>query len=194
MTLAARNRSFVLSVVALIGAAACSASPATGDDAPQVAESTIDPQDEGATYGGWTQYPDAQVGMFGEILNVSHTIYGSGGGTTRGGGACLVQQTGSTCTSDTTCTTEAVALYGVGAYGYCYQTGCFARPGVQSALCALNPNRASGSTISVSLSVGYSAPGYGYYVVGCMTKTAGPNVACGGTNTSLYMRTLDYIY
>jgi hypothetical protein len=38
--------------------------------------------------------------------------------------------------------------------------------------------------------IGYSNVG----MVGCMTKTAGPNTACGGTDTSLYMRTVSGLH
>jgi hypothetical protein len=32
------------------------------------------------------------------------------------------------------------------------------------------------------------------YALGCMTKAAGPNTACGGTDTSLYMRSVTTTY
>jgi hypothetical protein len=52
----------------------------------------------------------------------------------------------------------------------------------------MSPNRTN-SAIAI--------PGFAtspYVGLGCMTKTAGPNTACGGTNTSLYMRLVVQIY
>ena len=63
--------------------------------------------------------------------------------------------------------------------------------------CNVNPSR-SPSTFSSPSSVALGltdhvmwAPGVvPTYALGCMTKTAGPNTACGGSNPSLYMRDL----
>jgi hypothetical protein len=81
---------------------------------------------------------------------------------------------------------DGACVWGSQAHGYCYSGACWYRAGSQASDCALSPNRTAG-TLTKSVS---TAMGYGYGVLGCMTKTSGPNTACGGTNTSLYVRTI----
>jgi hypothetical protein len=165
---------------------ACAPEADTSGDAPAIESDALDVTTEGYTYNGWTQ--SASIGS-----GISSTFTRSSGDATRGGGACYVLAvshiTGS-CSSDAQCTGWAQGLYGSNAYGYCNSYGaCLARPGSQADYCVLNPNRTAG-TVSKSLPANPpTGPDACYqYALGCMTKTAGPNTACGGTNQNLYMR------
>jgi hypothetical protein len=170
-------------------------------DSPEVDTDGLESQDFGTSWNGWDMTVGASVINGGSVYYfVAQTLtFGrSFGDATRGGGICTVlQKSGSSCTNDaagdTACTTGAVAQFGAGAYGYCYNSVCYHRPGTAAAYCSQNPNRAPGSwtnviaTPSTPIVAGYSAVPL---TIGCMTKTAGPNPACGGTNQSLYMRTV----
>jgi hypothetical protein len=180
-------RSVVSVAMIGLGLVACSAErSSTEEEAPSAALDTLDPADEGASYNGWTQTPSGMVYMYMGFGQLDHTFSRAGGEATRGGGACFVyQQPGSSCSSDSPCLSAAQAAFGASAYGYCYSGVCYSRPGSQTDYCALNPNRAPGSVTKLWPSYGVN---YYEHILGCMTKTGGPNTACGGTNTSLYMR------
>jgi hypothetical protein len=172
----------------------CAKSPAETDDgAPDVALDVLDVQDEGVTYNGWTQSITGTCLTSINAESADHTLTRSSGDSTRGGGACgvVLRLPLTTCSADSQCQAGAVALYGSSAYGYCYkgfgaQHYCYDRPGSQAANCALNPNRSPGTLSSYNSCIHTN-------VLGCMTKTVGPNTACGGTDTSLYMRTVSYV-
>jgi hypothetical protein len=183
----------VMVVAAVVGAAGCSVEAST-EEASSADLDGLDPSDEGTNYNGWTQFLTYDFDRsFQQINSITHTLSRSSGDATRGGGGCLVVQQGMACSSDSTCTTTAQSLYGAGAYGYCYQgASCLLRPGSQASYCALNPNRSPGALTQTFSSLYKS--GMSWFVLGCMTKTAGPNTACGGTNASLYMRSVSYIY
>jgi hypothetical protein len=174
----------LLSLGALIGA--CAAPTTSEADAPEAALDSVSEQDEGASYNGWTQVGGGSYGLDSGSWGFSHVLQRSYGDNTRGGGACIVVQKGNTCSSDGDCMGLAQAEFGPAAYGYCYAGYCKSRPGGQAGNCTLNPNRGAGQL---------DLWGWGYYssnpaILGCMTKTGGPNTACGGTNTSLYMRSV----
>jgi hypothetical protein len=190
----------------------CSASPEpTNDDAPVVETDSVSAQDEGASYNGWSQAPIGHIttyvypwgDSYAEIDSFGGTFSRSYGDSTRGGGSCFVtRRASSSCSVDSTCTASAVAEFGAGAYGYCYQGTCWDRPGGAGDYCTQNPNRSPGAFSvwtympqSGWIPVGHDTIG----IVGCMTKTAGPNTGCGSTNTTLSMRTIggfnnDYVY
>jgi hypothetical protein len=176
----------VLGAGAALYLVACSKSPeVASDDAPEAAMDAIDPRDEGTDWNGWSQEAFVMVNVCGGGPNwLWHNLNRSWGDATRGGGVCLVANYGSACSTDAECHASATAGWGPSVYGYCYQGNCYARPGSQGDWCVLNPNRAPGQlnrTIAGSSS---------YFALGCMTKNAGLNAACGTTNTSQYMRTL----
>jgi hypothetical protein len=175
-------------VVGALLSPACVSEPTT--EAPKAALDSIDERDEGTTYNGWWQAPtlqyDCEIGVF-----LTHQLTRSSGDDTRGGGACFVSRTGASCSSDTTCTSQAQATWGGAAYGYCYAGECYQRPGAQSSYCALNPNRSPGTLFAYPPTVFFDGNDF---ALGCMTKTAGPNTACGGTEGSSYMRTVSPLY
>jgi hypothetical protein len=175
-------------VAGLLGAG-CAADPASNTEAPSVATDTTDVADEGDSYAGWSQTPYLYIPMCGGQAYIMHTLTRSSGDSTRGGGGCAVVATGASCSSDSTCLSAAQASYGSAAYGYCYAGACYSRPGSQSDYCALNPNRGSGN-------IWKYPPGSAWtdFALGCMTKTAGPNTACGGTDASQYMRSVTQAY
>jgi hypothetical protein len=196
-----KNGSFSVKGIALafgltsvVGSVACATEPATDvTDAPEAAIDSLDTADEGDSYNGWTQsvpnffacydwylFPQSDQFWF------QHTFTRSSGDSTRGGGGCVVNQTGTSCSSDSTCLGLAQSTYGASAYGYCYSGLCYSRPGSQSDFCTLNPNRAPGTIDKLTWNRNSTLSNS--YVLGCMTKTAGPNTACGGTDTSQYMR------
>jgi hypothetical protein len=165
---------------------ACAAEPEVTESVPESTLDRLEEQDIGGGYNGWTQ------GVFafseGSSIYVEHTLSRSSGDTTRGGGACFVVAAPSvSCSDDSTCVSYATSAYGSSAYGYCYLGQCYSRPGSQADFCVMNPNRTAGTLSRTSYG---SFNPMDSYVVGCMTKTAGPNTACGGTNPGLYMRTL----
>jgi hypothetical protein len=182
-----------LSLAALVGLSACASTEAPAEaDAPEATlDDAIDERDEGTSYNGWTQTADVRLNLFVNAYIMTHTFTRSSGDATRGGGGCFViRKPGTSCSSDATCTTAAQAQYGASAYGYCYSGVCYSRPGGQSPYCALAPNRSPGVVNALWGADPYAPWTNNEFVVGCMTKTAGPNPACGGTNTSLYMRTM----
>jgi hypothetical protein len=185
---------FVCAIAGAVGASACTAEPETSEEgnAPLATLDSMDETDEGTSYNGWSQDPYMINQLFCGNFVLGHQLIQSYGDATRGGGACLVKRTGEGCSSDSTCLASAQAQYGGSAWGYCYAGQCYSRPGPQS-LCTLNPNRGPGY-IWTHPSTSYLTSGFGDpntdFVLGCMTKTAGLNPACGGTNTSLYMRTV----
>jgi hypothetical protein len=180
-------------VVTAIGLTACAADPSEEDGkAPELTLDAIDPADEGTSYNGWTQQPVIDNHYCLGFVAVGHILSRSSGDATRGGGACQVRRTATSCSSDALCLSNAQAQYGAAAWGYCYAGKCYTRPGAQSTYCVLNPNRAPGA-VQFSASPSSLSPDGSDYAIGCMTKTAGPNTACGGTNTSLYMRTASAI-
>jgi hypothetical protein len=174
-----------------MAAAACAAQPADEGNAPDVASDSVDEQDQGYVYNGWSQISWYEYNACGNYPHsASQWLSRSYGDASRGGGACYVKSTGASCSADTTCTTAAVAQYGAGAYGYCYSGTCYSRPGTQAAYCALNPNRANGHTVNVPNAFNDVWGGNNHLIL-CMTKTAGPNLSCGGQDTSQYMRSLN---
>jgi hypothetical protein len=140
----------------------------------------------------WTQHPFGTYGTSAPnhiyAINMGTTFVRYSGDLTRGGGTCLVlKRTSGACTQDSTCITEARNHFGEGAWGYCYNGMCYNRPGLQANFCTLNPNRSPGTYYSSNVTTSafnnyYSNP----YMLGCMTKTAGPNTACGGTDPTKY--------
>jgi hypothetical protein len=174
---------WLMPVLALPVLVACSASKSAPSDAPDVAnDDALDTSDYGTSYNGWTQYLFSQYDVCGVNQNyIQHTMGRSYGDATRGGGACVLDwPVGGACGSEQDCINYAQATYGSTAWGYCFYGSCYPRPGSQAALCTMNPNRGPSSLLR------YDA--IGAALVGCMTKTAGPNTACGGTDPSLYMR------
>jgi hypothetical protein len=167
---------------------ACTGEPVSEEQTPDTSLDVLDEQDQGTSYNGWTQaVSGVYLNTYGGIITVHHTLSRSYGDATRGGGGCfVVRRPGTSCSADSQCQADAQAAYGASAYGYCFSGQCYARPGSQASYCALNPNRSPGTVSSGFISGSpYTANEYG---LGCMTKTAGPNTACGGTNASLYMR------
>jgi hypothetical protein len=155
----------------------------TDGDAPDLALDALEQADMGDTYNGWTQTLTYACDMCrAEDDVMQHTFTRSYGDSTRGGGACAVAWTPNSCSDDSSCVTLAQGYYGSSAYGYCVSNRCYIRTGSQAAYCTMGPNRGAGT---LQMNFGSMA----YDAIGCMTKTAGPNTACGGTNPSLYMRT-----
>jgi hypothetical protein len=167
-----------------IALTACTAEP-SGSEAPDAVLDSLDESDEGASWNGWTQSHSGWLYAYLSFTQVSHTLSRSFGDNTRGGGACFVRSTGVGCSSDATCLGNAQAQYGASAWGYCYSGSCYSRPGAQATYCSLNPNRGAGTVTATFPS---TWPVGNEYALGCMTKTAGPNTSCAGTNASLYMR------
>jgi hypothetical protein len=185
---------FSASIVALaVGASACAAQNDANEateasDAPVASTDTIGESDEGTDYNGWSHTVTGYWGMYDGYYAIDSIFTRYYGDATRGGGMCYAVASGAGCSSDASCTAQAQAQYGGSAYGYCYSGSCYNRPGPQSGNCALSPNRAPGALTITPSSFSY----YGV-VIGCMTKTAGPNTACGGTDSSQYIRSLGYI-
>jgi hypothetical protein len=184
---------FGLAFTAAVAVSACAAEPAPEDEGAEATLPELDSlaeQDVGASWNGWTQNTIA-----GYCIDIAwqqwayHELVRSYGDNSRGGGACLTirRQPLAYCSSDADCLGGAQSTYGGSAYGYCNEGVCHDRPGSQATYCGLSPNRGPGDLIDAGWQVGQSFAHW--FVVGCMTKTAGPNTACGGTNTSLYMRT-----
>jgi hypothetical protein len=180
---------FVAAIVVASVVSACGMTDRQDDqEAPTAEVDALAESDEGVAYNGWTQSIAGSVDPCIGIASYWQTFTRASGDATRGGGTCFVhKKPGTSCSSDTTCTTAAQAQYGASAWGYCYSGVCYSRPGSQSSFCALSPNRAPGTVGNVYLS---ATTTFQEHVLGCMTKTAGPNTACGGTNASLYMRTV----
>lgn len=184
-----------VTALALASLLVACATTATGD-APEAALESVDELDEGTTWNGMTQILLGKSS--GASALVAHTISGSGN---RGGGGCVTVREGSACTSDATCTTAAKAKYGSLAYGYCYQSQCYDRPG-GIAFCSTNQNRWSTPNSPHSLMKAYTLPSSTYapnpaswldgnvYALGCMSKSWGPSGECGGTDPEAYMRTM----
>jgi hypothetical protein len=181
--------SSVLGIVAVVVFSGCAAT-AEAEDAPTVFEDSIDEADIGTSWNGWDQSIVGTTCVNANLAQVSHTFVRSSGDATRGGGVCGTIVSSTACTTvgdDSFCLGMAHALYGQSAYGYCHPVPfsgpkCLYRPGSQADYCSLSPNRGAGT---VSKTINDKRVNY---MVGCMTKTAGPNTACGGTNQGLYMR------
>lgn len=192
-------------VITAFTSAACTAEENEAA-APAVNLDATDESDFGTSHNGWTQQNSGEIceGSLQGRFTLHHTLTRSFGTATRGGGGCLItpiylsggEAVDCTASSDTMgdghCTGYARSIWGSDAYGYCTSTNtCWARPGGQSAFCTLNSNRAPGTLSKTGWAPGYNAESSNgpWSIVGCMTKTAGPNTACGGTASSLYMRT-----
>jgi hypothetical protein len=182
----------LVALFGLAGGAGCSSEPVASEgSAPTIDEAALAVQDEATDYDGWAMYPllseNCIDGTNGVHLNVQRTS----GDSTRGGGSCFARSTGASCSSDTTCTSAAQAAYGSLAYGYCFQGSCYSRPGDANVYCARSPNITTsggyGGVYGVLPSSSVQYDGFDVSL-GCLTKTAGPNTACGGTNGSLYIR------
>jgi hypothetical protein len=157
-------------------------------DAPAANADALDENDEGTSFNGWTQAISGICDLGIGVTTWSQTLTRASGDATRGGGSCFIlKKPGTTCTLDSNCQAAAVAQYGASAYGYCYSGVCYSRPGSQASFCSVSPSRPPGTNGGVFLAFGATGT---ENVLGCMTKTAGPNTGCGGTNTSLYMRTV----
>jgi hypothetical protein len=172
-----------LCAAAALMSVACAEKPVDEAEAPEVALEDVDMQDMGTSWNGWSQGAWVEIGFCSGINRITSDFARYSGDSTRGGGVCLVQQWGTACTNDSDCTAYGQSMLGPSVYGYCVSGSCNVRPGSQADWCTLNPNRGPGMLHKY---VGGGVSNYG--VVGCMTKTAGPNTACGGTNQSLYMR------
>jgi hypothetical protein len=180
--------------VVTVSLAACSAEPPTSEEnAPDIEiADLLDEQDQGSTWNGWSHGAGGQyIGGPGGPIFWSSSMTRTSGDLTRGGGACLVywrNANPSSCTTDAQCVTAAQTQFGPSAWGYCLANYCLSRPGSQAAFCVQNPNRSPGSVsgpaATFTVYPGHTMPS-AYH---CMTKTAGPNTACGGTNPSLYIR------
>jgi hypothetical protein len=187
----------VTSVVTALTASAC-ANEVHEDDtstAPTASLDTLEDQDQGTSYNGWAQISQLMLDYcWPSEMTLWHELKRTSGDASRGGGGCYVRRTTTSCSSDSTCTSMAQAQYGASAYGYCYSGTCYNRPGSQANLCSMAPQRVPnvGTSHVLWRSVAVAPPVDGNdFMVGCMTKTAGPNTACGGTNSSLYMRSMD---
>src|SRR5690606_14475044 len=101
----------------------------------------LDERDEGTSYNGGAQSPFFTLNVSLGWGELEHGLNRSYGDAKRGGGPCVVHKTPTTCSGDATCTTSAKAQYGSAAWGYCYQSRCYMRPGSQSSHCVMNPNR-----------------------------------------------------
>lgn len=174
--------------VLALGVTACSAEPAADDEAPSAALTAVEERDQGSTYGGWTHTLNGFWDEASGDLDLTHTFTRASGDASRGGGACFVVHELTSCTDDASCTSAAKSAYGSLAYGYCYSGSCYARPGSAPTFCTTNPDR-SAANGNMTLTKGATTPIVGSWsVLGCMTKAAGPSTACGGTDTSAYMR------
>jgi hypothetical protein len=182
--------------LSVLAVTACSAEePPPAGDAPVMEDTSVEVQDEGNAYNGWSQAPYSVWQLFCGNWVVGSQLVRSAGDATRGGGSCHVRRTTTSCSNDSTCIGLAQSTHGGSAYGYCYQGTCYTRPGGQSSYCALNPNRAAGyiwvHPPGGLYDTGVAPSGWPdaeNFVLGCMTKTGGPNTSCGGSNTSAYMR------
>jgi hypothetical protein len=173
----------------LVSTLVACARPAPDADTPEIANDTLVTADEGTAYNGWNQ----SAGFSYEPCYDDTWYFQSMGGTgdaSRGGGVCALSYNGTSCSNDSTCVSIAQSQYGASAYGYCYAGACYSRPGSQASWCTMSPNRASGSWLGNEVTQAQVNTYNLTHAVGCMTKTAGPNTACGGTNASLYMRTM----
>jgi hypothetical protein len=187
MGFAVTRSGFLCAAIIVTLATACAREEREDGATPEVALDSVDTRDEHTTYNGWTQYTSAWADICGtEPAGFEHDLVRSSGDSTRGGGACAVNYDGTACSSDTTCTSIAHASWGSQAYGYCFSGACYIREQGQAAWCVMNSNRAPGA---LGLSNITST-----HVLGCMTKTAGSNTACGGTDSSLYVRTVSQSY
>jgi hypothetical protein len=179
-------------VAGIVGCAvlsACSPETSAEEIAPSALLDELSDLDQGTSYNGWTQSVTATYYAMCGTTWGRHRLTRSSGDATRGGGTCLtVRKASTTCSSDSTCVTAARAEYGPSAYGYCYSGICYSRPGGADN-CVTSANRSSG-TLDVIID---GANGVNRYFVGCMTKTAGPNPACGSTDSSSYMRTMSAV-
>jgi hypothetical protein len=194
------SKGSVLSLVVMASplVVACASEPAPVEDAVEVDLDGVEAQDYGTAWNGWSMFANGiYAGGVTSLGQLNYFLYkNSGSEPSRGGGACWVlQKTGSSCSNDAAgdaaCTSGAVAQFGAGAYGYCWNNVCYDRPGTQS-FCTLGPARTPGQYVMTGPGAVTVPPGYNFapFVLGCMTKTQGPNPACGGTNQSLYMRTV----
>jgi hypothetical protein len=175
-------------MVAIVGCTAEREVVAGESDAPDLALDTASEADEGYSYNGWTQSIVASQETSYGWVNAEQTFIRDYGDNARGGGVCLVQHvSGSSCSSDPVCDSWAKGTYGGTAYGYCYSGSCFARPGSGATYCSMSPNRslATNNLVAQAFTTSY---GGNWHALGCMTKAAGPSAACGGTDTSQYMR------
>jgi hypothetical protein len=188
-----RNSALIVILAASsLAVSACAAEPVSAE-APETTLDSLDVADEGSTYNGWYQYAGGVYSTLTGTVTFHHGLTRFSGDTSRGGGACLVVETANTCSVDSDCLAGAQLFYGSSAYGYCYTGVCYSRPGSQATHCALNPNRSAAAGNMLLTKPEYYADDRPYHAVACMTKTAGPNTACGGTNTSNYMRVMHYL-
>jgi hypothetical protein len=164
-------------------AAGCTSEATLEESSPDVDDGTLTEQDYGSSYNGWslsawgTNWRD-----FGYAEFYGSFTKSSGTDATRGGGVCFVKLIPGSCSTDANCGTPPT-----GWWNYCVQGQCWQRPGAQASWCGLGPANAPNAYHSKTVPVPqYNSDTWG--VLGCLTKTAGPNTACGGTNTSLYMR------
>lgn len=183
---------FVLATaVAAVGLSVvgCAAEPQIAN-APEVDDLGVAEADEGWAYNGWSQVLSYTIWLGSQYPEWRQTLTRSFGDSTRGGGACSVIVTSTACSSDALCVSNAQASYGPSAWGYCYQSKCHSRAWSQSVGCIIGSSRSSGNTVIGPTGGTGTYQGWADAVLGCMTKTAGPNSACGGTDPSAYVRSV----
>jgi hypothetical protein len=190
---AIRNLSLAGAVTTAIAVSACASEAPESSEAPTATMDQLEAADEGDSFNGWTQSGLVFVDLWQYSNNyIYHNFARSFGDSTRGGGACFVRANGVSCSSDPSCTTIAQGTFGGAAFGYCYQGQCYSRPGSAATYCSQNPNRGPGF-VTKGLTAG-DVSNFDGAMIGCMTKTAGPNAACGGNNGAFYMRFLGGAY
>jgi hypothetical protein len=164
----------------------CTANPEslTSDVDVDIDVETVAERDLGTSYDGWSVYASGtnwRAYGYAE-LSVGFFKYG-GDDDSRGGGGCLVRRVvGASCSVDADCPKGHA-----NGWGYCFYGACWQRAESQASWCALGPAQAHDSSVPMTVPVDlYNTDEWG--ILTCLTKTAGPNAACGGTDSSLYMR------
>jgi hypothetical protein len=195
-------RSLMIGLAALtvvgLASVGCGAQELESGEAPEATSDLLDLRDEGTSYNGWSQNPFYSHSYSSNSHTWGIAFSRSYGDSTRGGGTCLTVPAefvgyNNRCKFDDECNLVAQDIYGSTAYGYCYASLCYFRPGSQASWCLTNSNRNPGEYYGdPGVAAAFlNETGHYPYPLGCMTKAAGPSTACGGTNTSLYMRTVN---
>lgn len=180
MKLIASTLALTLSAI-VIG---CAAAPPE-EGAPSADTDALDFADEGSFHEGWSMNP---VGVYNQGWGATEywgvQYMRTSGSETRGGGPCIVyKKIASSCSSDAQCAAAAPL------FGYCFAGECYTRPGSQPQACFVAQDRAPGFYVGQTDFPGGYLAGHEEvpYVLGCMTKAAGPSTACGGAPSG-YMR------
>jgi hypothetical protein len=183
----------IVACSAVLGATLMTAGCVTEASEAELAGPVVDvdrlgPKAATESLDGWSITAGWDSSTGGGFYTGKVTFQRTSGASTRGGGACLIQSTGESCSVDSDCPGAPSGGY-AGGYVYCAQPNgatqktCWVRPGAPSSYCVQSPSNSPGVKITPS-TVGV---GVAWAVLACLADDTMP-AGCGSTDPANYVR------